>query len=117
LEFYGTVCKFNTLIASYLKDRYQKVAIDNRQTHNSTSSGCERVNHGVPQGSIPGPLFLLLYSNDLHNIAINKVKMILNAEDITTVASNPSFQDFNNNVNKVSVDKRKWFKTNLLSLH
>jgi hypothetical protein len=43
LEFSGAVGKFDTLFASYLKDRYQKVIIDNRKTHNSTSSGWEIV--------------------------------------------------------------------------
>jgi hypothetical protein len=43
LELYGVVGKFNTLITSYLKDRYQKMVIDNRKTHNSTTSGWEIV--------------------------------------------------------------------------
>jgi hypothetical protein len=48
LEFYGVVGKFNKLITSYLKDGYQKVVIDNKKTHNRTSSGWEIVRHGVP---------------------------------------------------------------------
>jgi hypothetical protein len=43
LKFSGVVCKFDTLFTSYLKDRYQKVVIDNRKTHNNTSSGWEVV--------------------------------------------------------------------------
>jgi hypothetical protein len=61
LEFYGVVGKFNILITSYLKDKYQKVVTDNRKTHNSTS-GWEKAKHGVPQGSILGPLFSFLIS-------------------------------------------------------
>jgi hypothetical protein len=57
LEFYGIVGKFNSLIKSCLKERYQRVMIDNRNTHNSISSGWEKVMHGVPQGSILAPLF------------------------------------------------------------
>jgi hypothetical protein len=57
LEFYEVVGKFNILISSFLKYRYQKVLTDNRKTHNSTSSGWEIVKHGVSQGSILGPLF------------------------------------------------------------
>jgi hypothetical protein len=37
LEFSGVVGTFNTLFTSYLKDRYQRVVIDNRKTQNTTS--------------------------------------------------------------------------------
>jgi hypothetical protein len=63
LEFYGIEGKFNALIISYLKDRYQKVVIDNMKTINSASSEWKMVKHGVPQGSILGSLFFLLYVN------------------------------------------------------
>jgi hypothetical protein len=39
LELYGVAGKLNTLITTYLKDRYQKVVIDNRKTRKSTFSG------------------------------------------------------------------------------
>jgi hypothetical protein len=48
LEFCGVISKFNTLITSCLKDRYQKVAVDKRETQNSISSGWEIVTRGVP---------------------------------------------------------------------
>jgi hypothetical protein len=117
LEFYGTVGKFNALITSYVKDRYQKVIIDNRKTHNSSASGWEMVKHSVPQGSILGPLFFLLYVNDLTKITTNKAKIILCADDTSVIVSNPSLQDFKINVNKVFVNINEWFNTNLLSLN
>jgi hypothetical protein len=52
LEHYGIVGIFNTLIMPYLNNRYQEVTLDNRKTHNSTSSDWELIKHGVPQGSI-----------------------------------------------------------------
>ena len=57
LQFYRIHGKFNMLIQSYFTNRYQKV------TYNNYSSSWERINCGVPQGSILGPLFFLLYSN------------------------------------------------------
>jgi hypothetical protein len=57
LEFCGIVGIFNALVESYLKERYQRVLIDNRNTHNSTCSGWEKVMRGVPPGSVLGPLF------------------------------------------------------------
>jgi hypothetical protein len=47
LKFYGAVCKFSTFITSCLKNRYQKMVVDNRKTHNSTSSGGGIVMHSV----------------------------------------------------------------------
>jgi hypothetical protein len=94
LEFYGVVGKFNILITSYLKERYQKVVMDNRKTHNSTSSGWEIVKHGVPHGSVLGPLFFILHINDLPKIPTNKVKIISYADDTSVIASNPSSQEF-----------------------
>lgn len=57
LEFYGIVGKANALVKSYLKDRCQKVIINNWHTH----SRWGKVNNGVPHGLILGPLLFLLY--------------------------------------------------------
>jgi hypothetical protein len=53
LEIYGVTGKFHALIASYLSGRYQKVVLED------TSSNWELNKHGVPQGSILGPLLFL----------------------------------------------------------
>jgi len=43
LKFYGVIGKAYTLIKSYLKDRYQRVLIDNRH-YNSISSDWAKLN-------------------------------------------------------------------------
>jgi hypothetical protein len=63
LEFYGITGRANNLIKSYLNDRYQRVLINNKYSKNSFSEW-EKVKQGVPQGSILGPLFSILYIND-----------------------------------------------------
>jgi hypothetical protein len=64
LKFYGVIGKAYILIKSYLKDRYQRVLIDNRH-YNSISSDWAKVKHDVPQGSVLSPSFFLLCVNDL----------------------------------------------------
>ena len=49
------------LPASYLADRKQTCQINGKQ------SGLRSISCGIPQGSILGPLFVLLYVNDLPN--------------------------------------------------
>ena len=57
-----------------MKDRQQFVSLE----HNSTKK--VTVTCGLPQGSILGPLLLLLYVNDLHH-ASNILNPIMFAED------------------------------------
>ena len=60
LQHYGIRGTSNAWFESYLMKRRQSVAI------NGTMSETAFTKHGVPQGSVLGPLLFLIYINDLH---------------------------------------------------
>jgi hypothetical protein len=59
LEFYGVRSKIDDLIKSYLKNRYHRVLIKFKVSCHSIFSNWGNVKHGVPLGSILGPLLFL----------------------------------------------------------
>jgi len=80
VEFYGVEEKLETLIESYLTGRYHRVALFNI-TNNNNSSKWELLKCGMPQGSILGPLFFLIYINDLPTRVNTDNNMLLFADD------------------------------------
>ena len=77
LEHYGISGMALTWIKSYFFERKQFVEF------NQTSSSEQTIKCGVPQGSILGPLFFILYINDLPNAS--KVTEILIFADDTSI--------------------------------
>ena len=61
LDFYGIWGIVLEFFKSYLPDRSQCTVVG------GASSKMQSITHGVPQGSVIGPLLFLIYINDLHN--------------------------------------------------
>ena len=79
---------------SYSVNRLQYV-----ECAKTLSSACSRVTHGVPQGSILGPLLFLVHVNDFKS-CLNKSDAIMFADDTTILATNKSLSVLFDIVNK-----------------
>ena len=96
---------------SYLIDRLQYV-----ECARTLSSSCSRVKHGVPQGSILGPLLFLVYVNDFKS-CLNKSDAIMFADDTTILATNKSLPVLFDIVNKELTNVDNWLTANKLLLN
>jgi hypothetical protein len=80
-------------------------------------SGWTGVRHGVPQGSILGPLLFLLYVNDLPNNIKHISVQILYADDTSILFSHSNLNDLTNTINNTLKILNNWFTANYLSLN
>ena len=110
LSHYGLQNKSLDLCTNYLRNRQQYIQLKD------TNSEIQNVNIGVPQGSILGPFFFLIYVNDLPNSS-KFLKFITYADDTTLLSTiNPTINNttvLNQELNNVYT----WLCTNKLSLN
>ena len=70
---------------------------------NNNFSEWEKVKQGVPQGSVLGPLFFLLYINDLPGIMNDThiSKPTIFADDTSIIITHPKISAFKEEINTV----------------
>lgn len=98
------------LLRSYLSNRSQYVRTNN------ISSDIQVVKHGVPQGSVLGPLLFITYINDLAGIH-NSPDLVMYADDTNLFFSSCSLPALQNMVNAYLINLRDWLLRNKLSLN
>ena len=85
---------------SYLNDRHQRVGI------NGSYSEYSKIQSGVPQGSVLGPLLFLIYINDLEKNLKSQVKFYADDTMLYSIVKNPtqSAADLNHDLDLI----QKW---------
>lgn len=111
LDHYGIQGTDLKLCKSYLENRKQIVEIKGEK------SSEQKIKMGVPQGSILGPLFFLIYINDLTVCVPQGLKMVMFADDITVVINCKNKTVVIDKLRNLLTNLETWFNSNNLLLN
>ena len=104
LEFYGISGNLLSLISNFLTNREQRVVL------NGKSSEWRRISVGVPQGSVLGPLFFLVYINDIVENVNSDIKLFADDTSLFSVVQNVtrSADELNGDLERVRLWAWQW---------
>ena len=111
LAYNGVHGKTLSLFESYLSNRTQVVEVNGKISEKGL------IKHGVPQGSILGPLLFLLYINDISKSS-DVLKFFLFADDTTVYYSADPTDERTEEILNTELEKVScWLSANKLSLN
>ena len=110
MNHYGFRGITNEWLRSYLSERKQKVTINGFVSESSV------INHGVPQGSVLGPVLFLLYINDLHDCIKHSTTYHF-ADDTNLLNIGPNYKTLKKHLNEDLKSLVKWLTANKISLN
>ena len=114
LEHYGVRGIANKWFSSYLANRQQYVTID------GIKSETKPIIHGVPQGSVLGPLLFLIYINDLNAcILFSTIRHFADDTNLLHIVDRSKTRN-RNPLRKLNIDLKslnQWLLANKISLN
>ena len=110
LEHYGIRGAAHRLLKSYLEDREQYVVYGGYESERGPQE-C-----GVPQGSVLGPLFFILYVNDMVRVC-QDLDLVLFADDTNVFIAAKNLKELITTANQGLEKLSKWFRCNRLTLN
>ena len=101
----------NTLIASFLNKRVQRVNVNGILSH------WNEIKRGVPQGTVLGPLLFNLYVNDIQERLNEGCTLVQYADDCMVFSSSIISEDALNQLQKSLNNLTEFFAENQLNLN
>ena len=110
LQKYGIKNDVLNLLKDYLSHRTQQTSI------NGTLSQPREINYGVPQGSVLGPIFFLLFINDMEKV-IKHSQICLFADDTVLYNSNINKETMELELQEDLTSLSRWLNNNELTIN